>query len=242
MSNVSAMYLTEEIKSQMSDQEMTVYSALSKRKIYRDRLQKLLDPTAKFVGTKVGNPAEINGISEEDFINKCKSNYDKAVAVIHNFHALNAAITQSNAKTIISINGEEFTVAEAIVRYDQLNAEISFLNKITEDVAKATATITRYNTDKLSDEVVTKHVNKVMESLSTTLSTATDSDTDAINVMMEKIRADYIANNTCKLIDPYDHASKIEEKIEKLREYMDRFNEALNICNMKTVITVKLLP
>ncbi len=240
MSNVSAMYLTEELKGQMATQEMTVYAALSKRKIYRDRLQKLLDPTAKFVGTKIGNPAEITGLSEEDFINKCKSNYDKAVAVIHNFHTLNAAITKSNAETIITIDGDSFTVAEAIVRYDQLNAEISFLNKIAEDVAKASATVTRTNTDKLSEDTITKHVTKVMEALSSTV--ATETDTDAINVMMDKIRADYITNNTCTIIDPYDHMSKIEGKMEKLREYMSQFNEALNICNMQTVITVDLLP
>lgn len=240
MSEIGKNYLTETIEENTQVVEMTVYTALNKRKIYLDRLNKLRGVGNVFLGAAPANAKDINGMTLDEFTNKCKSNYDKAIAIIRNFYALNAAITKSNALTMVEIGGVQYTVAEAIVRYDRLNNEIEFLNSIAENVAKARATITKANTEKLSEKAVSDYVTKMLSSINISIDDA-DAETAAGFNLKKKFEEDYIAANTYALIDPYNHSNTIEERMESLKAFVSEFNEKINICNMQTVITVNLV-
>lgn len=45
-----------------------------------------------------------------------QGNYDKIVALINRNNAIKKAVNKANASTIVSIGGEQMTVAEAIYR------------------------------------------------------------------------------------------------------------------------------
>ena len=240
MSEVGRMYMNDELDAKVEAQEMTVYSALNKRKIYLDRLNKLSASGASFCGAIQANAVDINGMSIEAFENKCKSNYDKGVAILRNFYSLNAAITVSNATTHLMIGERDYTVAEAIVRYDRLNAEIEFLNNIAKSVANSQALISKQNADKLSEKAISDYVVKMLSNCNITATESNSQDEQIIN-LQNRFREDYIAANTYKIIDPYDLASRIESMMDELREFRDKFNEAINICNMQTVISVDLI-
>lgn len=240
MSEVGRMYMNEELDAQVTTQEMTVYSALNKRKIYLDRLNKLSSSGTQYCGAIQANAVDINGMSIEAFTNKCKSNYDKGVAILRNFYALNAAITVSNATVHLTIGERDYTVAEAIVRYDRLNAEIEFLNNIAKSVANSQALIAKQNTDKLSEKAISDYVVKMLASCNIAATESNLQDEQIMN-LQKRFREDYIAANTYQIIDPYDLSSKIEAMMDELREFRDKFNEAINICNMQTVITVDLI-
>jgi len=239
MSEIGKIYETEGTKTNTQEIEMTVYSALSKRKIYLDRLNKIKNLANSFVGVTSKSAKDIDGMSKEEFENHIKSVYDKSVAIIRNFYELNAAITKSNALTELVIAGKNYTVAEAIVRYDRLNSEIEFLNSIAKDVARAKASVSRHNTENLSEKAVTDHVKRMME---TVVGSGTIDQADSTLVaMQEKFREDYIDRNTYTIIDPYKHSETIQARMDEIQEFISEFNEAINICNMKTVIKVNLV-
>ena len=184
MTEIGINYLTEGTVPEPVT--MTVYSALNKRKIYLDRLNKLKENGTVFLGYASKSAKDIDGMTIEAYENKCKSVFDKSVAIIRNFYALNAAITKSNALTYLSIAGKDYTVAEAIVRYDRLNNEIEFLNTIARNVAQSQAMVNRMNTDKLSEKAVNDYVARAMESIHLTSTETTDESVE--KVLMDKLR------------------------------------------------------
>lgn len=240
MTNIGMNYVTPEVEMNTQETTMTVYSALNKRKLYLDKLNKLKENGTKFLGYAPKSAVDIDGLKREDFENKCRAVYDKNVAIIRNFYNLNAAIAQSNAMTRLMIGGVEYTVQEAIVRYDRANAEIAMLNDIMRAVDTACAKVNNMNTTNLSEKAITDYVTKMMSNLPA----STDENGLTVTTLAEmeaKFREDYINRNTYEVIDPYDHVSTIESKVEALKAFITEFNEALNICNMQTMITVNLV-
>ena len=241
-SEVSKMYEVEGMPSG-TETEMTVYSALSKRKLYAKRLEELKKTAtgrdAMYVGVRNASTKSINGKTIEEFENVLKANYDKNIAILTNYYHLNAAISQSTAVTPITIGGITMTVAEAIVRYTHLNEEIAMVNAIMSEVARAESKISVANTDLLNDEKVEMYVKDTMASLPESV-TKDMSETTA-NEIREKFRKEYIERNTTILIDPYKHATSIKERRDKIEAFVTEFNEKLNVCNMTTVIKVNLV-
>ena len=241
-STVSNMYTVEGMPSG-TETEMTVYAALSKRKLYAKRLEELKKSAtgrdAMYVGVRNAATKNINGKTIEEYENSLKANYDRNIAILTNYYNLTAAITQSNAVTLITIAGDTMTVAEAIVRYTHLNEEIGMVNNIMTEVAKAESKVSMANTDYLNDERVEAYVKDTMSSLPESV-TKDMSDTTA-NEIREKFRQEYIDRNTTILIDPYNHAGNIKERRDKIEAFVTEFNEKLNVCNMTTIIKVNLV-
>ena len=240
---VPTMYEVEGQDLQVREEEMTVYSALSKRKIYAKQLDALKATGGRnefmYVNTRNQVAKEVNGYTVDEYENLLKSNYDKNVAILKNFYNINAAIAQSNAVTKINIGGVEYTVAEAIIRYSRINEEISFLNNIIKEVANARAKVSTYNTDKLNEDKITAHVKSMIQSLPETVQAALTDETT--KVYEDRFREEYIARNTMVIVDPYDHCTHIKERVEALEMFKEGFNEALNVCNMQTIIKVCLV-
>lgn len=241
-SAVPSMYAVEGVPTG-TETEMTVYAALSKRKLYAKRLEELKKTASArdtlYVGVRNAATKSINGKTIDEYENTLKANYDRNVAILTNYYNLTAAITLSNAITPITIGGMSMTVAEAIVRYTHLNEEICMINAIMSEVAKAESKVSVANTDYLSDERIEAYVKDTMASLPESV-TKDMSDTTA-NEIREKFRQEYIERNTTILIDPYKHAGSIKERRDKIEAFVNEFNEKLNVCNMTTVIKVNLV-
>ena len=241
-SAVPTMYVVEGIPTG-TETEMTVYAALSKRKLYAKRLEELKKTSSSretlYVGVRNASTQSINGKTIEEYENTLKANYDRNVAILTNYYNLTAAITQSNAVTPITIGGMTMTVAEAIVRYTHLNEEIAMINAIMSEVAKAESKVSIANTDYLSDERIEAYVKDTMASLPE--SVTKDMSETTSNEIREKFRQEYIDRNTTILIDPYKHAGSITERRDKIEAFVNEINEKLNVCNMTTVIKVNLV-
>lgn len=225
----------------MSVVEMSVYTALKKRKIYEDRMNKITGSSDDFVtaitGLAVANPEEIEKIE-----NKLKSNFDKKRALIDNYTAINAAINQSNATTRLEIAGKEYTVTQAISRYAHLSFEIEFLNDIKKNITRTAATVQKNNERTLNESTIVDFVKSMMTNLPDNMFSAENVDqNDQVREKYEsKYREDYITRNTVSMVDPYGLADKIDTMVEELESFKADFNEALNICNIQTIITVEL--
>lgn len=226
--------------------EISVYRALSMRKIYAAEIEKL---KGSAVSDKV-NPVEFSGFvttrkqselaNTEEFErlnNNLKSKYDKMMSLYRNFFALNAAIQQSNAETKITVGDKTYTIAEAISRYDRINAEINFYNAVAQNVANSVAEMEDANSKTLSTHAIETYVNNSIKALPE----GTVITKDEIEGMKAKYKENYIKENTTVLVDPYNLRDKIDDKLSELAVFASQFNEAINAANLTTKISVNLV-
>ena len=235
-STMEKKYTTEGTSSEMC--EMTVYRALSLRKIYADRLEKLKENATSKGFVKLKKQSAMADTEEiKTITNDMKSKYDETMSLFRNFYALNSAIQQSNATTKVTIAGKEYTVAEAISRYDRINAEINFYNGVAKNVAEAVAKMESDNTDLLDPKKIETYLNNTIKSLPEGIVTTEEE----IRTQREKLKETYISENTVVMIDPYNLRGKIEGILKELHEFCSEFNEMLNTTNLITKISVNLV-
>lgn len=233
-------YTPENVNPELT--EMTVYRALSMRKIYAAQLEKMgllkekdLD-TSGFVVVK--KQSEMKDTEEMDRLTKnLQAKYDKTISLFRNFYALNSAIQQSNAVTKVTVGGKTYTMAEAISRYDRINAEINFFNGIAVNVATAVGNMEESNKQALKPEVVEKYINNAMDALPEGSITGEEE----ISKMREKLKEKYTQENTSVLIDPYNLRDKIEDILNEKKAFASEFNEMMNATNLTTKIWVNLI-
>lgn len=231
--------VTEHAQEGFTPVTMSVYTALSKRKILTERLATLLDDIRSgncllFAAAKNGEGI-INGSPRKDAVDAMKSSYDKATSLIHNIRAINAAIAVSNATTKVVVAGVEYTVASLIYRMVHLDDEIEFLNLATRKANDVRIKAERENLRELSEESIQRVVSAAME-----YRVSSETSADERKVVEEEIRTKYIADNTVSVIDPYDLINKLPDMINDVKAFREDVDNALNVSNITTTITVMM--
>lgn len=221
-------------ETKMAKQQMTVYTALTKRKLLEKKLEKLTT-NGKYVFVAKKTDTTVDGISREDLENRLKSEYDSRRADIANYANINMAIAQSNATTKLEIAGVEYTVTEAISRMVHINSEITFLNDILKNVNSAKLDVARKQDKLMDEEVISNYITKSLSGF------PSDMDPDKLEELRVSIRNEYIANNTYEIIDPYNMVTKIETMVMELEAFKASFNEAISVSNISTIIEVDLI-
>lgn len=212
----------------MTTEKMTVHEALCELKTLDARITKSISESTLVFSNKHSN-TKVSGISLGEYCNEIKSKYQSANDLIARRNAIKRAVTMSNATTKVAVNGEEFTVAEAI---DMKNHGIPLLNmllkKLDADNKKARQEADRNNGDYLetrADEYVKSLYGNV--------------DMKGASDEIKKVRADFITAQTTEVVDPLNVVSEME----KLREYIDGFSvkvdSALSVSNALTEIIVE---
>ena len=212
----------------MTTEKMTVHEALCELKTLDARITKSISESTLVFSNKHSN-TKVSGIALGEYCNEIKSKYQSTNDLIARRNAIKRAVTMSNATTKVAVNGEEFTVAEAI---DMKNHGIPLLNmllkKLDADNKKARQEADRNNGDYLearADEYVKSLYGNV--------------DMKGASDEIKKVRADFITAQTTEVVDPLNVVSEME----KLREYIDGFSvkvdSALSVSNALTEITVE---
>ena len=93
--------------------KMTVHEALCEIKVADKRIEKAIQECAFCEANKEISP-KINGITVAEFENDVKAKYQKINDLIRRNENIKKALSLSNAKTVITVNGKEMTMAEAI--------------------------------------------------------------------------------------------------------------------------------
>lgn len=215
---------------------MNVYTALSKRKILQKQLDEVLSSRSSGVCAAVmANADKIDGKDRETAINDMKAAYDRPKSLIKNIAAINSAIAISNATTKCTVGGKEYTVEELLFRMIHLNDEVKFYNSIVADLNNAKIAIENNRVKNLSESVITDHVNKILPTL-----VPADASVETRDIKAKDIRDTYVKNMTMELVDPYDLLNKVEGILRELSEFKEEVDNALNLCNIQTTITVLL--
>lgn len=211
----------------MTTETMTIHKALAELKILESRIMKTVGDGTYCVANKHSNE-KINGVSIEDYKKVMQSAYDKAVDLITRYKTIKKAVTLSNAKTVVKIGEEEYTVAEAIwmknhgVEFDEL-----LLNELREQYNKAQAKILKQNGNDLE-----QRAEQYVVGIYGSKEGRTNTDD------FEKTKQDFITSQTFELVDPIGILEKIEVLEEKISTFKAEVDAALSTSNALTVIEV----
>ena len=216
----------------MNKETMTIHEALVFVKLADKKINQGLSFNNSFVeiNTDPSNANfKIKGKSVQEFASEVSSNYQSIRDTMKRVDAIKAAISKSNASTIINVGGKEMTVAEAIYQMKYgLKAKKNLLSTLQSQLNFAQM--------KLEDAV--KKSELTLEKTINTLygnKEKTNVNTDAIIDFRKK----FTSENQPVLIDPIN----ISKEINKLSLEIDQFelnvDSALQVSNATTTIEIE---
>lgn len=211
----------------MAEKKLTVYEALQEKKLLEKRIAGIDFKNTLFVTYSGKNDTDVSGVPMDKAVAAMKANYTSILHLISNLAAYSAAITQSNAVTKVTMNGKEYTVAEAIARYNNIAVEKKFLQTLANQFVSTKNFVEKHNTDIKDPKKVSEYIQNVLGEKRTdaTISSATDT---------------YYENNLWTILDPNELNNSINDKIEELNSFAERFHFILTQSNAVTEITVNL--
>lgn len=209
-------------------QTMTVTEALSELKILDKRIDDAIR-NGLFCTTATTSTAKISGKSREEAIATMQGDYDRICSLISRNNAIKAALTESNAKTTIDIDGKTYTIAEAIYHKTVgIEMKKKFAKALADQYKNCIATIDRNNGDNLlrkcEDHIIELYGGKDVVS---------NMSVDTINAAREAFKA----NNSLELVQGVDVKRKIEELNDEIAAFESKVDAAITIKNATTSIT-----
>lgn len=207
---------------------MTIHQALCELKVLDARIVKQINGSTFVFPNKHSNK-KIAGVDIDKFCADVKSDFKSAKDLIARRGAIKRAVVMSNATTKITVNGQEYTVAEAI---EVKNHGMEFLqrlyHKIAEDAGKARSAAERANGDALEA--------RANEYIKTMFSAP---DMKNISEEMKKARADFIEQQTTEVVDPIGSKEVLEALTKEIDGFQVGIDAALSVSNATTSITIE---
>ena len=212
----------------MTTETMTIHKALAELKIIGDRIDKAISQGVYCKANKHSNE-KINGVSLDEFKKQIQGSWDKVSDLIKRRNAIKRATVLSNAVTKVKIGEQEMTVAEAI---EMKNTGMSFkknlMNTMNQQYVKALLAI-----DKENGETLAQKAENYVIGLYGSKEGKTNVDE------IEKVRKEFITNNTFELVDPIKIKDKIDELEKGISEFETEIDSCLSVSNAITQIIVE---
>ena len=213
----------------MTHESMTIHKALAELKILDSRITDAMSSGGTFVKNKKHSADNIDGKSLDKVESAIRGKYDKITSLIARRKAIKKAVALSNAKTIVTVCGKEFTVAEAI---EYKNSGILFeellRNQMTKELNKADQTATMFNEDQLPDRC---------DNFIQSLYGSKDAKSNGAAALADRER--FLEQNTLDVYDPLDVRKKVEELDEYISNFKAEVDAALSVSNALTVIEIE---
>lgn len=183
--------------------DITITRALAELKTVKQRIDKALSSSV-FVSYKYRG---------EEKINITPNSLQKIRDLISYRKRLKAAIVKSNASTYVQIDGESYTVAEAIERKSSIELERTFLKTLKSQLTNVT-------------NKVESHNQQVQRKLDRLLEVEFGKDQVKSNVEnMETITESYLKNNRAEIVDPL----KLEAVISRMEDSIMHFEKEVDL-------------
>ena len=207
--------------------KMTVHEALCEVKVADKRIEKAILECAFCEANKEISP-KINGVTINEFEDDVKAKYQKINDLIKRNENIKKALSLSNAKTIVTVDGKKMSVAEAIymMQYGIKHKE-QLLLSMNRALNRAQQKIEAENGSRLEERL-----DKFIQ--------ATYGSKEKVSAdELDKASKDFKARNEFKLVDPIN----IKEKITALMDDIDKFKSsvdaAIQISNATTFIEIE---
>lgn len=212
----------------MTTETMTIHRGLAELKVIEDRINKLLR-SASFCAAAKKSMKKLDGVDIEEFKTNAQSTFDKITALVSKQAALKRAISESNAKTYVTVAGTDYTVAMAIwMNQHGIDFQSALLDVIDRQYTNAIAVIENANA-RLSD--------RADDFISRTNTASDKNNMDAD--MLKEIRQDYIDRETMILVDGIDVKNIKNNLADKIDNFKAEVDAALSASNAVTEITIE---
>lgn len=206
---------------------MTVHKALAELKVLDKRIMDAMS-VATFVANKKNNQEKVCGTTPTAFNESAFSSYDKITDLIKRRNAIKDAVNVSNATTEVEINGNKYTVIEAI---DKKNHGMMFYT-VLRDTMAAQLTHTKIEMEKQNSQLQQKAEQFVTGLMGNKETVSKNEDYDA------SVKT-YIKSNTVEMLDPLGIEKKIAELDDMINAFMPEVDAALSCSNALTTITIE---
>jgi len=202
-------------------EKITITRALNELKLLD---KKIMDVTGNstFVTHRKSNNLHIVATNENEvlFDQRVKSNLQSYTDLLARYIKLKNAINESNVKTLVTINGLESTVSEAISRKTSIMYDKELLSTLRVQL----------NREKISIESENNRVQMKYEAFISEGKQTTNNDKSMIS--------DYVKNNQMKLVDPLKLQDFIIELANKIDEFESTVDFVLSESNSVTFIEI----
>lgn len=213
----------------MTKERMNIHKALSELKVLDDRIFSAMLRKA-FVLTNKHSNKTIEGVSIAEAKEGLKSNYQKVNDLIARRNAIKRAVIKSNATTIVTIAGVDYTVAEAIeMKNHGLSGKKELLKRLVSQKEEVNRVIER-NSGEAIERKSEEYVLSVIQAQPKDSKMSIDSEA------MKKLRAEYIANNSYDILDPNNVSWLIEKLDEEISAFESDVDATLSTSNATTII------
>lgn len=205
-------------------QVLTVNRALSELKTLDNRISKAIEQ-GNYVGVSIGG--KIKGFNNiDEFNNHVKSSFQKTKDLIRRRSEIKSKIVESNAKTKVTIGGQEMTVAEAIERKSSIEYDKHYLAKLKKQYSQVLQYIEDSNEEMnyKIDQAVNNHYGNTEKKIS-------ESDYDLIAQPI-------IKRDKAELVDPENIKKEIEHLEETIEEFETEVDHVLSESNVITKIEI----
>lgn len=208
----------------METQQISISRALVEIKTLNKRIEKLTKELSIF-DISIGGKLKSNR-SLEEFSQYAKSSMQQLEDLIQRYSKIKSQIVLSNSKTTVNVNGETFTVAEAIERKNSIKQLVNVVGKLKE---------TFHSTVKIIDAANENSQTRLDKLLESTFSK------DSSKVKPEEYEAvakPFLERNEAKLVDPIDARKKIDMLEKYIEGFVSNIDIVLSESNAKTYITI----
>lgn len=206
---------------------MTVHEALCTLKMLDKRIPAAIADLNPVLCNKHIN-TKIDGKPIEEVERRIKGEFQSVEDLIRRRHAIKRAVVKSNAVTKVVIEGETYTVAEAI---EMKNHGIGFYQSLSDQIMRS-YNYAKLNADRNNGDALERRAD---ENVKTVFG---NTDMKGNEAAAQEVRRKFIEDQTVDIIDPLDARGRVKELTEFITSFQTKVDSALSVSNAVTQIEV----
>lgn len=204
----------------------TIHRCLTELKTLDSRINKKINNFVA-IGTKKGSSNKVLQTHDtiESFEANIKSEYESIKKLIENRNKIKKAVVLSNANTLVTIAGVEYTVAEAIERKNSIELDKNLLYHLENKYNEAIQSVNKKNS--IMEDNLFEQESKMREN---------GLSSKDIEISTELYRK----QNGWDIINPLDIKSEIAKLDESISQFLTEVDHALSTSNALTIVDIDL--
>lgn len=208
--------------------KITITEALVKLKTLESRIEKGISNLSVVGVRRADSTKLINGVTEEkDFTERAKASYQSVSDPMRLRSDMKVAIAESNAKTIVTIAGKDYTVTHAIDKKNSIHLDQQLISRLKNDLSQGMRNVQSLN--QQAEDKANKNVEIMLGS-------------DKAKNKTEESQAMYEAmyeKNKGVLVDAVGVEELLEQMDIDVKDFLDSVDTQLVISNSTTYIEVE---
>lgn len=207
--------------------EMSITRALAELKMLDTRINRAINSGVYIAGAKKSSK-KINGVfTREDFDKRAKADYQSAIDLMKRRKIIKSKVVESNAKTMVEVNGVEMSRADAIERKDSIMYERELLTELERQYSSILASVRREN------EKVDANLQKLLES-----SMGKEGKQKASEDDINAIAKPFKEQNEYEVINPLELQNLIKQLRDDIEGFETEVDYVLSTSNALTIIEI----